>query len=98
MDELLNTAGLSLSDNNSIANKRDKKKQKDSERRKSIIQAVSDFFFKKETSPSPNQKDKLSMFRLTSKSKGKVSIVIPVVIIINIIIINATYSKRIERK
>ncbi|TGZ51075.1 Protein MICAL-3 [Temnothorax longispinosus] len=72
MDELLNTAGLSLSDNNSMATKRDKKKQKDSERRKSIIQAVSDFFFKKETSPSPNQKDKLSMFRLTSKSKGKI--------------------------
>lgn len=73
MDELLNSAGLSLSDNSSTATKRDKKKQKDSERRKSIIQAVSDFFFKKETSPSPNQKDKLSMFRLTSKSKGKVS-------------------------
>ncbi|XP_025073209.1 F-actin-monooxygenase Mical [Pogonomyrmex barbatus] len=71
MDELLNTAGLSLSDNNSVVMKRDKKKSKDSERRKSIIQAVSDFFFKKETSPSPNQKDKLSMFRLTSKSKGK---------------------------
>lgn len=74
MDELLNTAGLSLSDNNSMAIKRDKKKQKDSERRKSIMQAVSDFFFKKEISPSPNQKDKLSMFRLTSKSKGKVSL------------------------
>lgn len=85
MDELLNTAGLSLSDNNSMVIKKDKKKQKDSERRKSIIQAVSDFFFKKETSPSPNQKDKLSMFRLTSKSKGKVSI-ITVVIIINIVI------------
>lgn len=102
MDELLNTAGLSLSDNNSqgIATKRDKKKQKDSERRKSIIQAVSDFFFKKETSPtSPNQKDKLSMFRLTSRSKGKVSIIIPVVsIIINIVIINANCSKNIKRK
>ncbi|XP_071572314.1 uncharacterized protein Mical isoform X1 [Temnothorax nylanderi] len=77
MDELLNTAGLSLSDNNSMAIKRDKKKQKDSERRKSIIQAVSDFFFKKETSPSPNQKDKLSMFRLTSKSKGKIDKTVP---------------------
>lgn len=87
MDELLNTAGLSLSDNNSTAIKRDKKKQKDSERRKSIIQAVSDFFFKKETSPSPNQKDKLSMFRLTSKSKGKVSISITVVTITVIIVI-----------
>lgn len=73
MDELLNTAGLSCSDNSAII-KRDKKKPKDSERRKSIIQAVSDFFFKKETTPSPSQKDKLSMFRLTSKSKGKVSI------------------------
>lgn len=71
MDELLNTAGLSCSDNNSAIIKRDKKKAKDSERRKSIIQAVSDFFFKKETTPSPTQKDKLSMFRLTSKSKGK---------------------------
>lgn len=89
MDELLNTAGLSLSDNNSAVIKRDKKKPKDSERRKSIIQAVSDFFFKKETSPSPNQKDKLSMFRLTSKSKGKVSIIIIVIIIIiNIFITN----------
>ncbi|KAM0726664.1 [F-actin]-monooxygenase MICAL3 [Formica fusca] len=71
MDELLNTAGLSCSDNNSAIIKRDKKKSKDSERRKSIIQAVSDFFFKKESSPSPNQRDKLSMFRLTSKSRGK---------------------------
>ncbi|XP_025263534.1 F-actin-monooxygenase Mical isoform X3 [Camponotus floridanus] len=70
MDELLNTAGLSCSDNSAMI-KRDKKKVKDSERRKSIIQAVSDFFFKKETTPSPTQKDKLSMFRLTSKSKGK---------------------------
>ncbi|CAL1685229.1 unnamed protein product [Lasius platythorax] len=69
MDEL-NTAGLSFSDNNSVIIKRDKKKPKDSERRKSIIQAVSDFFFKKEFSPSP-QKDKLSMFRLNSKSKEK---------------------------
>ncbi|KAG5331563.1 MICAL monooxygenase, partial [Acromyrmex charruanus] len=71
MDEMLNTAGLSLSDNNSMVIKRDKK-PKDSERRKSIIQAVSDFFFKKETNSSPNQKDKLSVFRLTSRgSKGK---------------------------
>ncbi|XP_036148722.1 F-actin-monooxygenase Mical isoform X2 [Monomorium pharaonis] len=77
MDESLNTAGLSLSDNNGIVIKRDKKKPKDSERRKSIIQAVSDFFFKKETSPSPNQKDKLSMFRLTSKSKGKIDKITP---------------------
>lgn len=75
MDELLNAAGLSCSDNSSAIIKRDKKKPKDSERRKSIIQAVSDFFFKKETTPSPSQKDKLSMFRLTSKSKGKVSII-----------------------
>jgi len=88
MDELLNTAGLSLSDNNSMAVKKDKKKSKDSERRRSIIQAVSDFFFKKETSPSPNQKDKLLMFRLTSKSKGKVSIIITVIITINSIIID----------
>ncbi|XP_070162657.1 uncharacterized protein Mical isoform X3 [Polyergus mexicanus] len=71
MDELFNTTGLSCSDNNSTIIKRDKKKPKDSERRKSIIQAVSDFFFKKESSPSSNQKDKLSMFRLTSKSRGK---------------------------
>lgn len=73
MDELLNAAGSSpLDSNNGAIVKRDKKKPKDSERRRSIIQAVSDFFFKRETSPSPNQKDKLSMFRLTSKSKGKV--------------------------
>ncbi|XP_017763779.1 PREDICTED: protein-methionine sulfoxide oxidase Mical isoform X1 [Eufriesea mexicana] len=72
MDELLHTD--SPKSNSSIAIvKRDKKqKTKDPERRKSIIQAVSDFFFKKESSPSPsNQKDKLSMFRLTSKTKGK---------------------------
>ncbi|XP_012227464.2 uncharacterized protein Mical isoform X2 [Linepithema humile] len=71
MDELLNTAGFALLDNNDVLVKRDKKKPKDPERRKSIIQAVSDFFFKKEPSLSPNQKDKLSMFRLTPKSKGK---------------------------
>ncbi|KYN10457.1 Protein MICAL-3, partial [Trachymyrmex cornetzi] len=77
MDEMLNTAGFSLSDNNSMIIKRDKK-PKDSERRKSIIQAVSDFFFKKETNPSPNQKDKLSVFRLTSRgSKGKIDKTIP---------------------
>ncbi|KYN43906.1 Protein MICAL-3 [Trachymyrmex septentrionalis] len=77
MDEMLNTAGLSLSDNNSMVIKRDKK-PKDSERRKSIIQAVSDFFFKKETNSSPNQKDKLSVFRLTSRgSKGKIDKTIP---------------------
>ncbi|XP_026671980.1 F-actin-monooxygenase Mical isoform X2 [Ceratina calcarata] len=72
MDELLNV-DPSKSTNSATVVKRDKKqKTKDPERRKSIIQAVSDFFFKKESSPSPsNQKDKLSMFRLTSKSKGK---------------------------
>ncbi|EFN77121.1 hypothetical protein EAI_08676 [Harpegnathos saltator] len=72
MDELLNiTSSLTL-DNNNVA-KREKKKLKDPERRKSIIQAVSDFFFKKECNPLPNQKDKLSMFRLTPKAKGNVS-------------------------
>ncbi|CAK9797217.1 [F-actin]-monooxygenase MICAL3 [Anthophora quadrimaculata] len=72
MDELLHADSPKLN-NSVIVVKRDKKqKAKDPERRKSIIQAVSDFFFKKESSPSPsNQKDKLSMFRLTSKSKGK---------------------------
>lgn len=73
MDELLNIADSLTLDNNSVT-KRDKKKFKDPERRKSIIQAVSDFFFKKESNPLPNQKDKLSMFRLTLKTKGKVSI------------------------
>ncbi|XP_076170360.1 molecule interacting with CasL isoform X6 [Ptiloglossa arizonensis] len=73
MDELLHASCSSKSNNSTTVLKRDKKqKPKDPERRKSIIQAVSDFFFKKESSPSPsNQKDKLSMFRLTSKSKGK---------------------------
>ncbi|XP_068968206.1 protein-methionine sulfoxide oxidase mical3a isoform X7 [Bombus flavifrons] len=72
MDELLH-ADFPKSNNSVAVVKRDKKqKTKDPERRKSIIQAVSDFFFKKESSPSPsNQKDKLSMFRLTSKTKGK---------------------------
>lgn len=85
MDELLNTASSSILDNNSIIVKRDKKKSKDPERRKSIIQAVSDFFFKKETSPLSNQKDKLSMFRLTSKSKGKVSIHIIIILLLLIL-------------
>nr|XP_012143698.1 PREDICTED: protein-methionine sulfoxide oxidase mical3b isoform X8 [Megachile rotundata] len=73
MDELLHTNSSPKSANAVTVVKREKKqKTKDPERRKSIIQAVSDFFFKKESSPSPsNQKDKLSMFRLTSKSKGK---------------------------
>nr|XP_033322979.1 F-actin-monooxygenase Mical isoform X2 [Megalopta genalis] len=73
MDELLRAGESLKSDNSIVVVKRDKKqKSKDPERRKSIIQAVSDFFFKKDTSQSPtNQKDKLSMFRLTTKSKGK---------------------------
>lgn len=51
--------------------KRDKKKPRDPERRRNIIQAVSDFFKKKE-SPSPSHKS--SVFRLTTRSKdtGKV--------------------------
>ncbi|XP_047356849.1 F-actin-monooxygenase Mical isoform X3 [Vespa velutina] len=70
MDELSKATNTSNSDNVTGGMKGETKKAKDPERRKSIIQAVSDFFFKKETSVSP-QKDKLSMFRLTSKSKGK---------------------------
>lgn len=55
--------------------KRDKKKSKDPERRRSIIQAVSDFFKKKEATPSPtSQKDKGSVFRLASRSKEKVKV------------------------
>ncbi|KAG7211476.1 hypothetical protein KM043_010753 [Ampulex compressa] len=69
MDELSHVGSSPKSTDPEVV-KRDKKKVKDPERRKSIIQAVSDFFFKKESSPSPS-KDKLSMFRLTSKSKGK---------------------------
>ncbi|XP_008559598.1 F-actin-monooxygenase Mical isoform X6 [Microplitis demolitor] len=56
--------------------KRDKKKTKDPERRKSIIQAVSDFFKKKDTTSSPTSpKDKTSGFcRLTTrlKERGKI--------------------------
>ncbi|KAL2744346.1 F-actin-monooxygenase mical2b isoform X1 [Vespula maculifrons] len=70
MDELSKATNAPNSDNVTGGMKGETKKAKDPERRKSIIQAVSDFFFKKETSVSP-QKDKLSMFRLTSKSKGK---------------------------
>ncbi|XP_046822760.1 F-actin-monooxygenase Mical isoform X1 [Vespa crabro] len=70
MDELSKATNASNSDNVTGGMKGETKKPKDPERRKSIIQAVSDFFFKKEASVSP-QKDKLSMFRLTSKSKGK---------------------------
>ncbi|XP_034941558.1 F-actin-monooxygenase Mical [Chelonus insularis] len=54
-----------------IVVKRDKKKPKDPERRRSIIQAVSDFFKKKESTPSPSHKDKGSVFRLTTRSKDK---------------------------
>lgn len=63
-----------------------KKKSKDRERRRSIIQAVTDFFHKKKESsrsPSPpkisldntnSTKDKFSRFRLNRhKDKGKVS-------------------------
>ncbi|XP_023314724.1 F-actin-monooxygenase Mical isoform X3 [Trichogramma pretiosum] len=55
--------------------KREKKKSKDPERRKSIIQAVSDFF--KKSPPGKDGKEgkdgnhKLSMFRLTPKGKDK---------------------------
>ncbi|KAJ8665000.1 hypothetical protein QAD02_006662 [Eretmocerus hayati] len=45
------------------------KKSKDPERRKSIIQAVSDFFKKKDSPPKENSR--LSVFRLTPKSKDK---------------------------
>ncbi|XP_043285873.1 F-actin-monooxygenase MICAL3 isoform X2 [Venturia canescens] len=74
MDELNATNSPTKSDNENLVIKRDKKKSpKDPERRKSIIKAVSDFFKKKDNSPSsPNhQKDKGSMFRLTSKNKDK---------------------------
>ncbi|XP_076758682.1 molecule interacting with CasL isoform X4 [Xylocopa sonorina] len=72
MDELLQTDSPKSNTPANVVKREKKQKTKDPERRKSIIQAVSDFFFKKESSPSPsNQKDKLSMFRLTSKSKGK---------------------------
>lgn len=71
MDELSKQTNSPNSDNVTSGIKGDAKKAKDPERRKSIIQAVSDFFFKKEPSVSP-QKDKLSMFRLSSKSKGKI--------------------------
>lgn len=81
MDELLNIADSLTLDNSET--KREKKKLKDPERRKSIIQAVSDFFFKKESSPSASPKDKLSMFRLTSKTKAKVSTEQYYIIILN---------------
>ncbi|CAD6241476.1 GSCOCG00009273001-RA-CDS [Cotesia congregata] len=53
--------------------KRSKKKTKDPERRRSIIQAVSDFFKKKETASSPTSpKDKgLGFSRLTTKLKER---------------------------
>lgn len=70
MDELLDAA-VGSEKGGADEHKRDKKKPKDPERRKSIIQAVSDFFKKKDTSLSPNSKDKLSMFRLTPRSKDK---------------------------
>lgn len=55
-----------------------KRRQKDPERRKSIIQAVSDFFYKKrdkDTSASPPKEKSESMFgrlRISPKSKSKV--------------------------
>ncbi|XP_033221459.1 F-actin-monooxygenase Mical isoform X2 [Belonocnema kinseyi] len=70
MDELLQATDSNREDGSVV--KRDKKKSKDPERRKSIIQAVSDFFKRKDPSLSPSSpKDKLSMFRLTPKSKEK---------------------------
>ncbi|XP_032457373.1 F-actin-monooxygenase Mical isoform X4 [Nasonia vitripennis] len=71
LDELL---GSSDSPKEEVQKRDKSKKPKDPERRKSIIQAVSDFF-KKKDSLSPPGKDgsnnKLSMFRLTPKSKEK---------------------------
>ena len=67
LDELL---GAESPKDEVVVQKRDKKKTKDPERRKSIIQAVSDFF-KKKDSLSPPKDNKLSMFRLTPKSKDK---------------------------
>ena len=70
MDELLQATDSHKEEGSVV--KRDKKKSKDPERRKSIIQAVSDFFKRKDPSLSPSSpKDKLSMFRLTPKSKEK---------------------------
>lgn len=82
LDELL--AAESPSRDKDVANaggvvKRDKtKKSKDPERRKSIIQAVSDFFKRKDSLSPPKENNKLSMFRLTpkSKEKGKVRFII----------------------
>ncbi|XP_063986315.1 F-actin-monooxygenase Mical isoform X3 [Diachasmimorpha longicaudata] len=73
MDELAHAKRVEVKpDNDNVVMRRDKKKPKDPERRKSIIQAVSDFFKKKEASPSPtSHKDKGSVFRLTSKAKDK---------------------------
>ncbi|XP_020283650.1 F-actin-methionine sulfoxide oxidase Mical isoform X2 [Pseudomyrmex gracilis] len=50
MDELSNAASYLNNDN--VARIKDRKKSKDLDRRRSIIQAVSDFFFKKESSSS----------------------------------------------
>lgn len=73
MDELLSTADISDLDESTLT-KKDKKKPKDLKRKKSFIQAVSEFFLKKETTSLFHHKDKISMSRLTSKSKEKVSI------------------------
>lgn len=71
MDELSNTGDPTTS------GKKEKKKSKDPERRKSIIQAVSDFFKRKDSPTSPTaNKEKLSMFRLTPKSKEKLKVMI----------------------
>ncbi|XP_011314011.1 protein-methionine sulfoxide oxidase Mical isoform X2 [Fopius arisanus] len=72
MDELAHAKRVEIKpESDSVVLRRDKKKTKDPERRKSIIQAVSDFFKKKETTPSPTHKDRGSVFRLTSKAKEK---------------------------
>ncbi|XP_066592367.1 F-actin-monooxygenase MICAL3 [Prorops nasuta] len=77
MDELSRATNSSTLDTDTTTTsssvKREKKKTKDPERRKSIIQAVSDFFFKKDNTASPqtSPKEKLSMFRISSKTKGK---------------------------
>ncbi|XP_015127191.1 F-actin-monooxygenase Mical isoform X4 [Diachasma alloeum] len=73
MDELAHAKRVEVKpESDNVVVRRDKKKPKDPERRKSIIQAVSDFFKKKETSPSPtSHKDRGSVFRLTSRAKEK---------------------------
>lgn len=74
------TSDPNLADTNDDGGVAQKRRHKDPERRRSIIKAVSDFFYKrkdpspaKEKSPSSSNEGMFGRFRISPKSKSKVS-------------------------